>query len=69
VLLFSLPPLVFLRDATAFQVDRKKVLSDGHDVMGKLLVNLQVRKCIADGEGAREFYCSSDLYLLPPLLA
>ncbi|KZS89914.1 aflatoxin-detoxifizyme [Sistotremastrum niveocremeum HHB9708] len=37
-------------------VDREKVLSQGKDVAGKLLVELQVRKSTADGAGAREFY-------------
>lgn len=39
-----------------FQVDRKKVLSMGSKVAGKLLVELQVRKSTADGEGAKQFY-------------
>ena len=39
-----------------YQVDRKKVLSHGKEVVGKLLVNLQVRKSTADGAGARQFY-------------
>lgn len=38
------------------QVDREKVLSKGKEVVGKLLVDLQVRKSTADGPGAREFY-------------
>jgi hypothetical protein len=38
------------------QVDRKKVLSHGKEVIGKLLVDLQVRKSTADGAGARQFY-------------
>ncbi len=38
------------------QVHRQKVLSQGKDVMGKLLVDLQVRKSTADGEGAKKFY-------------
>ncbi|CAE6522086.1 unnamed protein product [Rhizoctonia solani] len=33
-----------------------EVLKDGHAAMGRLLVELQVRKSIADGEGARKFY-------------
>jgi dipeptidyl-peptidase III len=37
-------------------VDREKVLSLGQQRVGKLLVELQVRKSIADGEGAREYY-------------
>jgi dipeptidyl-peptidase-3 len=32
------------------------VLSHGKDAAGELLVELQVRKSTADGEGAREFY-------------
>jgi len=32
------------------------VLSRGKDVVGKLLVDLQVRKSTADGPGARKFY-------------
>ncbi|KAH8833631.1 aflatoxin-detoxifizyme, partial [Flagelloscypha sp. PMI_526] len=38
------------------RVDREKVLSKGAEVAGKLLVDLQIRKCIADGNGARQFY-------------
>lgn len=38
------------------QVDRKKVLSRGKEVIGKLLIDLQVRKSTADGAGARQFY-------------
>ncbi|KAL0946907.1 hypothetical protein HGRIS_013069 [Hohenbuehelia grisea] len=38
------------------RVDRKKVLENGREVVGKLLVELQVRKSTADGAGAREFY-------------
>jgi len=32
------------------------VLKTGRDVVGTLLVDLQVRKSTADGAGAREFY-------------
>lgn len=38
------------------RVDRAKVLSEGRSVAGKLLVDLQVRKSVADGAGARSFY-------------
>jgi len=38
------------------RVDRGKVLSHGKQVVGKLLVDLQVRKSTADGAGARQFY-------------
>lgn len=38
------------------QVDRAKVLSRGQSVSGKLLVELQVRRSIADGAGAKKFY-------------
>lgn len=38
------------------KVDREKVLSHGKEVVGKLLVELQVRKSTADGPGARQFY-------------
>jgi len=38
------------------RVDREKILSLGQQSVGKLLVELQVRKSIADGEGAREYY-------------
>jgi len=38
------------------RVDREKVLSRGKEVVGKLLVDLQVRKSTADGPGARNFY-------------
>jgi len=37
-------------------VNRSKVLSEGKACIGKLLVNLQVRRSTADGAGAREFY-------------
>lgn len=39
-----------------WQVDRKKVLNEGKDAVGRLLVSLQVYKSTADGAGAREFY-------------
>ncbi|KAI0320104.1 aflatoxin-detoxifizyme [Amylostereum chailletii] len=38
------------------RVNREKALKEGRDVVGKLLVDLQVRKSTADGAGAREFY-------------
>lgn len=38
------------------RVDREKVLKEGKDVVGKLLVDLQVRKSTADATGAREYY-------------
>lgn len=38
------------------RVDREKVLTEGRDAVGKLLVELQVRKSTADGAGARAFY-------------
>lgn len=38
------------------RVDREKVLKEGKDAAGKLLIELQVRKSTADGAGAREFY-------------
>jgi hypothetical protein len=38
------------------RVDRAKVLGEGRAAVGKLLVDLQVRKSTADGAGAREFY-------------
>jgi len=38
------------------KVDRAKVLSEGRSTIGKLLVDIQVRKSTADGAGAREFY-------------
>ncbi|KAI0302020.1 aflatoxin-detoxifizyme [Russula brevipes] len=38
------------------RVDREKVLSLGKEVVGKLLIDLQVRKSTADGPGARQFY-------------
>ncbi|KAG5342740.1 hypothetical protein C0989_008689 [Termitomyces sp. Mn162] len=38
------------------RVDREKVLKEGKDAVGRLLVNLQVYKSTADGAGAREFY-------------
>ena len=38
------------------RVDREKVLKEGKDASGKLLIELQVRKSTADGAGARSFY-------------
>lgn len=38
------------------RVDRAKVLSHGKEAVGKLLVELQVRKSTADGPGALLFY-------------
>ncbi|KAK7014867.1 putative dipeptidyl peptidase [Favolaschia claudopus] len=38
------------------RVDRSRVLSEGRAVMGKLLIELQVRKSTADGAGARQYY-------------
>ncbi|CAE6429707.1 unnamed protein product [Rhizoctonia solani] len=54
----GLAELVEFRDAEGKleDLDRDKVLKDGHAAMGRLLVELQIRKSIADGEGAREFY-------------
>ncbi|BGP16175.1 hypothetical protein JCM10213_001391 [Rhodosporidiobolus nylandii] len=44
-----------LVDAYAL-VDRQKVLKQGKEVMGKLLLEIQVRKSTGDGPGATEFY-------------
>ncbi|KAG8746386.1 hypothetical protein FRC10_005097 [Ceratobasidium sp. 414] len=54
----GLAELVEFRDAAGKleDLDRAKVLKDGHAAIGRLLVDLQVRKSTADGEGAREFY-------------
>ncbi|KAG8924473.1 hypothetical protein FRC02_010405 [Tulasnella sp. 418] len=38
------------------RVDRERILKEGRQVVGKLLVDLQVRKSTADGEGATKFY-------------
>ncbi|KAG6866907.1 hypothetical protein C0991_003822 [Blastosporella zonata] len=38
------------------RVDREKVLKEGKDAAGTLLISLQVYKSTADGVGAREFY-------------
>ncbi|KAG6897567.1 hypothetical protein C0992_000155 [Termitomyces sp. T32_za158] len=38
------------------RVDREKVLNEGKDAVGKLLISLQVYKSTADGAGARKFY-------------
>jgi len=38
------------------QVNREKVLGNGQAVVGKLLVELQVRKSTADGAEARKYY-------------
>ena len=37
-------------------MDKEKVLTQGKAATGKLLIELQVRKSTADGEGARKFY-------------
>jgi len=37
-------------------VDRQRILTRGAQIVSKLLLELQVRKSIADGEGAREYY-------------
>ncbi|KAM0787893.1 hypothetical protein ACM66B_003943 [Microbotryomycetes sp. NB124-2] len=44
-----------LVDAYA-RVDRKACLERGKDVMGKLLLEIQIRKSTGDGKGAAEFY-------------
>ncbi|GAA5867247.1 hypothetical protein JCM8547_003134 [Rhodosporidiobolus lusitaniae] len=44
-----------LVDAYA-RVDREKVLKEGQEVMGKLLMHLQVLKSTGDAEGAVKFY-------------
>ena len=46
------------------QLDRNKVLTEGKEVTGKLLIELQVRKSTADGKGAKEFY--TNLTTPPP---
>jgi dipeptidyl-peptidase-3 len=46
------------------RLDKNKVLTEGKRVMGKLLVQLQVRKSTADGKGAKEFY--TELTKPPP---
>jgi dipeptidyl-peptidase-3 len=46
------------------QLDRDKVLTEGKAVTGKLLIELQVRKSTADGEGAKAFY--TELTKPPP---
>lgn len=38
------------------RIDRKTVVEKGKDVMGKLLLEIQVRKSTGDGPGATEFY-------------
>jgi len=38
------------------KVDRDKVLNSGRQIVGKLLLELQVRKSTADGKGANTFY-------------
>ncbi|KAH0839490.1 peptidase family M49-domain-containing protein [Lanmaoa asiatica] len=38
------------------KVDRQNVLQNGSKVMGELLRQLQIRKSVADGPGARAFY-------------
>ncbi|KAI0798039.1 aflatoxin-detoxifizyme [Abortiporus biennis] len=38
------------------RVNKQKVLAEGREAAGKLLIDLQVRKSTADGAGARQFY-------------
>ncbi|CAH7671578.1 peptidase family M49-domain-containing protein [Phakopsora pachyrhizi] len=38
------------------RADRSEILKNGKEVMGRLLIELQIRKSIADGKGATEFY-------------
>ena len=38
------------------KVDRQNVLQNGSKVMGDLLRQLQIRRSVADGPGARAFY-------------
>ncbi|KAF9464691.1 aflatoxin-detoxifizyme [Collybia nuda] len=38
------------------RVDRVKILTEGKDIVGKLLVELQVLKATADGPGSKDFY-------------
>ncbi|KAG8907167.1 hypothetical protein FRB99_005139 [Tulasnella sp. 403] len=38
------------------RVDRQKVLKQGRETVSKLLVDLQIRKSTADGEGAKSYY-------------
>ncbi|KAI6099116.1 peptidase family M49-domain-containing protein [Pisolithus sp. B1] len=38
------------------RVDRERVLKEGQSIVGKLLLELQVRKSTADGPGARKYY-------------
>ncbi|MBW0514372.1 hypothetical protein O181_054087 [Austropuccinia psidii MF-1] len=38
------------------RVDKAAVLKNGKDVMGKLLIELQIRKATADAKGASQFY-------------
>ncbi|KAF9792408.1 aflatoxin-detoxifizyme [Thelephora terrestris] len=46
------------------RLDRDKVLTEGKTATGKLLIELQVRKSTADGEGAKAFY--TELTKPPP---
>jgi len=38
------------------RVNKQMVLEKGKDIIGKLLVEMQIRKSIADGKGAEKFY-------------
>ncbi|KAA1076581.1 hypothetical protein PGT21_012279 [Puccinia graminis f. sp. tritici] len=44
-----------LQDAY-IRVDKQKVLEHGKEIVGKLLVEIQIRKSIADAKGAEKFY-------------
>ncbi|KAF8910937.1 aflatoxin-detoxifizyme [Gymnopilus junonius] len=60
LILSGIARLEEVRDANGalqnLYVDRELVLSKGRDAVGKLLVELQVRKSTADAAGAREYY-------------
>ncbi|PLW35306.1 hypothetical protein PCANC_16424 [Puccinia coronata f. sp. avenae] len=43
-------------DDAYIRVDRQMVLEKGKEIMGKLLVEIQIRKSVADGKGAQKFY-------------
>lgn len=38
------------------QINRELVATKGHEAVGRLLIDLQVRKATADAVGATEFY-------------
>lgn len=52
---FHQPRFLHVSDRSP-KVDRQNVLQNGSKVMGELLRQLQIRRSVADGPGARAYY-------------